>query len=113
MVLLINLVVMVAARLVNQQPKTMVHMAKAAPKLVMDLVAHRRVHLITAITAVSDLADMVAIDLLVMVAPEVAAGMEVVAPIQMVLVMMIEVVAAALVIFIQVELPQTIRVVVR
>ena len=56
---------------------------------------------------------MVAIDLLVMVAPEVAAGMAVVVPVQMVLVMTIEVVAAVLVIFIQAELPQTIRVVVR
>ena len=111
--LLINLVVIEAVRLVNQQPKTMAHMVKAVPKLVMDLVARRRVHLITAITAVSDLAGMVAIDLLVMVAPEVAAGMAVAAPVQMVLVMTIEVVAAALVIFIQAELPQTIRVVVR
>ena len=111
--LLINLVVMEAVRLVNQQPKTMAHMVKAVPKLVMDLVAHRRVHLITAITAVSDLAGMVAIDLLVMVAPEVAAGMAVVVPVQMVLAMTTEEAVAVLVIFIQAELPQTIQVVVR
>ena len=113
MVLPISTVVMVAALLVNQRLKVLVHMAKAAHKLVMDLVVPHRVHLITAITAVSDLADTVAIDLLVMVAPEVAAGMAVVVPIQIALAMMIEAVAAALVIFIQAELLQIIQVAVR